>query len=89
MHDLENLKDLILLQIERVRTGNDRTHVMVRRSYECIEKSRELLETEVLCRESLTEEARSPVAPQIEISREQPGREDDGDQLPMTSRACS
>ena len=78
MHDRENLEDLILLQIERVRAGNDRTHVMLRRSYERIEKSRELLETEGPCRrwrESLPEE--------------QPGCEDDGDQLPMTSRACS
>jgi hypothetical protein len=91
MHDRENLEDLILLQIERVRAGNDRTHVMLRRSYERIEKSRELLETEGpwrRWRESLPEEARSPI-PQIQISSEQPGYEDDGDQLPMTSRACS
>jgi hypothetical protein len=87
MHDRENLEDLILLQIERVRAGNDRTHVMVRRSYERIEKSRELLKTEVpwrRWRESVLEEARSPV-----VSRKQTGREDDGDHLAMTSRACS
>lgn len=82
MHDREDLEDLILLQIERVRAGNDRTHVMIRRSYERIEKSRGLLETEVpwrRWREGLPEEARSPVAPQIETSRDQTGREGDGD----------
>ncbi|MBR0718674.1 hypothetical protein [Bradyrhizobium liaoningense] len=37
MHDREDLEDLILLQIERVRAGNDRTHVMICRSYERID----------------------------------------------------